>query len=73
MCDNNVFFYNFLTKILAWSAILYHIGSNIEYAISFLASLSKKCDVLLDVLGFRWPGPTMPKMVRIFNIAAYVI
>ena len=38
-----------------------------------IASLSKKCDVLLDVLGFRWPGPTMPKMVRIFNITAYVI
>ena len=33
----------------------------------------KKCDVLLDVLGFRWPGPTMLKMVRIFNNNAYVI
>ena len=38
-----------------------------------IASLSKKCDVLCDVLGFRWPGPTMLKMVRIFNINAYVI
>ena len=31
-----------------------------------IASLSKNCDVLLDVLRFRWPGPTMPKMI--FNI-----
>ena len=38
-----------------------------------IASLSKKCDVLCDVLGFRWLGPTMLKMVRIFNINAYVI
>ena len=38
-----------------------------------IASLSKKCDVLRDVLGFRWPGPTMLKMVRIFNINAYLI
>ena len=38
-----------------------------------IASLSKKCDVLRDVLGARWPGPTMLKMVRIFNINAYVI
>ena len=32
MCDNNVFFYNnLLTKILAWSAISYQIGIDIEY------------------------------------------
>ena len=38
-----------------------------------IASLSKKCDVLSDVLSFRWLGPTMLKMFRIFNINAYVI
>ena len=38
-----------------------------------IASLSKKCDVLCEVLGFRWLGPTMLKLVRIFNINAYVI
>ena len=32
-----------------------------------IASLGKKS----DVLGFRKPGPTMPKKVRTFNINAY--
>ena len=48
---------------------------NIVVDVFFKTSLSKKYDVLRDVLGFRKPWPTMPKMVGTFNINinAYVI
>ena len=60
-----------LCNVLVFSNIV----KIIEVGVFFqnIASLSKKCDVLRDVLGFKWGGPTMLKMFRIFNINDYVI